>query len=170
MAKGTTKNRRKAASKGGKSTAKSSAKKNGGQKREAAGKQTEALIRKVVALRKKDKSWAEVAEEISTTPGKAQYLMMLHRVEQGEVPRITGKTDAQLTAAIKKARQAADDYSSWGWISARAGIAEGRIKTLAKEGGFYSKGKENIAQKRAGTEDSGSKGKKGKKGKGKRGR
>jgi hypothetical protein len=125
---------------------------NGGQKRAANKEQQEKLIQKVVSMRDKEKSWKEIAETINTTPGKAQYLMMLHQVAEGEVPRITGKTEAVLAKNLQKAREKADEHSSWGWLSARAGLPETKIKAIAEEAGFYAKGKENIAQKRAGTE------------------
>lgn len=125
-----------------------------GKKREAAAKQTEALIKKVVSLRKKDKSWKEIGDEIGTTPGKAQYLMMLHRVAEGEVPKIPNASNPdspKFAKSLEKARKAADEYSSWGWLSARSGLPEGKIKAIAEEAGFYKKGKENVAAVRAGS-------------------
>lgn len=164
--------------KGSKRSGKTSAAKattNGGSKREAAKAQQEKLIAKVVKARKSDTSWAEIASDLGVTPGKAQYLMMLHRVGEGDVPSIPSSPESKLVAGLKKARAKADEYSSWGWLSARAGVPEGRVKALAEEHGFYTKGKENIAAKRAGTNGStkttgkSGKGAKGKSSKGKSG-
>lgn len=129
-------------------------------KREAAAAQQEKMIEKVVKLRDKEKSWKEIGDEIGTTPGKAQYLMMLHRVAEGDVPKVPNAANPdspKFAKSLEKARKAADEYSSWGWLSARSGLPEGKIKAIAEEAGFYSKGKENVAAIRAGGKDSGSK-------------
>jgi len=96
-----------------------------------------------------DESLSAVAKHLKITPGKAAFLAMQHRVAEGEVPAITGKTDEALLKAISKERNKADEYSSWGWLAARSGKSEGFIKTGLEALGLYTPKAENIASKRA---------------------
>lgn len=121
----------------------------GPTKREMLAEQNAANTERIIELRDAESSWAEIAEELSITPGKAQYLMMLHLVSEGEVPAITFRNDDDLIRKCAAARAKADQYSSWGWISARAGVSEGKIKGLLEESGDYEPKAENIAAIRA---------------------
>lgn len=140
------------ATSGRKSTAKATTTKSTGPKRTAAAASNEALTKKMLAMRKQGKSWAEVGAELSITPGKAQFLNMLHEVAEGNVPTIStsGNEDA-VVKRIAAARAKADEYSSWGWLAARTGWSEGKIKTLLEASGDYTPRAENIAAVRAGT-------------------
>jgi hypothetical protein len=78
--------------------------------------------------------------------------MMLHRVAEGEVPTIsTSGNEETVAKRINTARVKADEHSSWGWLAARTGWSEGRIKTLLEAQGMYAPRAENIAAVRAGT-------------------
>lgn len=110
--------------------------------------QQQAVVDRVV---NGDEKLAVVAKDLKITSGKAAFLIMLHRVEQGEVPKITGKNDEALLKAINVARLKADEHSSWGWLAARSGKSEGFIKTGLAKLGLYKPREENIASKRAGS-------------------
>lgn len=110
--------------------------------------QLNAVVSRVV---NGDEKLAAVAKELKITSGKAAFLIMQHRVAQGEVPKITGKDDASLLSAINAARLKADEYSSWGWLAARSGKSEGFIKTGLEGMGLFTPRAENIASKRAAT-------------------
>jgi hypothetical protein len=130
------------------------AKSEGPSKREAAAKNDAALTEKIVEARANDEKWSEIATDLSITPGKAQFLMMKHDVAEGNVPAIKHRNENELIAGIKKARTANDAYSSWGWISARSGVAEGKVKALAEDNGMDVRGS-NVAVTRAATATNG---------------
>ena len=119
-------------------------------KRAAAGDMDAKNTTTVVKMRSQGKPWSEIAESISTTPGKAQFLMMKHRVAEGEVAKIStnGKPE-QVLARLVKARTACDEFASWGWISARSGLSEGVIKKMLADSGDYEPRAVNIAAQRA---------------------
>lgn len=129
--------------------AKATATNDGPSKRELAKARDAELTEQVLEAREEGQSWSEIAADLSITPGKAQFLMMLHRVATGDVKPLRFKDDETLTEQIKKARTAADEFSSWGWIAARTGVSEVKIKRLAEEDGFWSPKSENIAVTRA---------------------
>lgn len=119
-------------------------------KRNAQAKQ-DATLRAAVVKRciKGDETIGSVAKDLKITAGKAAFLRMEHLVEVGEVPSITGKTDASLLTAIGAARARGDEFSSWGWLAARSGRSEGFIKSGLAEAGKYEPRAENIASVRA---------------------
>jgi hypothetical protein len=80
-------------------------------------------------------SAATVAKDLGITSGKAAFIAMQLRVENGEVSKITGKTDDALIANVVKARDKADQFSSWGWLSARSGVAESALKNKVAAAG-----------------------------------
>lgn len=132
-------------------TRKSTAKKttqDGPSKRELQRERDAQLRARVVELREAETSWGEIAEEIKTTPGKAQFLFMQHQVESTPRLRIKHSDEDSLVAGIRAARDAQDAHSSWGWIAARTGVSEGTIKKLAEEAGMSVKGS-NVAVARA---------------------
>lgn len=123
----------------------------------------EALTKKVLALRAKDKKWSDIADQLGITPGKAQFLVMVSEVRPKD--RIKFSDDEELADAVVTARD--DDLLSWGLIAARSGVSEGKIKRLYEEAG--GKGPQNVASARKGDDEPKpkGKGKKGRKGKGK---
>lgn len=96
-----------------------------------------------------DESLSAVAKHLSITSGKTAFIGMQIRVDRGEVPAITGKNDEALLVNISKARDKADEYSSWGWLAARSGRSEGFIKNGLEEAGLYTPKAQNIASVRA---------------------
>jgi hypothetical protein len=105
---------------------------------------------RMLEMRGNGDSWGKIAKALKVTPGKAQFLMMLHRVAEGGVPRIsTEGSDKQVAQRIAKARARADEFSSWGWLAARTGRSEAYIKGLLAEHELYTPKAENIAAKRA---------------------
>jgi hypothetical protein len=110
--------------------------------------QLSAVVSRVV---NGDEKLSVVAKDLKITPGKAAFLIMQHRVAEGEVPAITGKNDEALLKAINAARLKADEFSSWGWLSARSGKSEGFIKAGLAKAGLFTPRAENIATKRAGS-------------------
>lgn len=119
-------------------------------KRVAREAQTAEQMQQVVArVVNGDEKLAAVAKDLKITSGKAAFLIMQHRVAQGEVPAITGKNDEALLKAINAARLKADEHSSWGWLAARSGKSEGFIKSGLEKAGLYKPRAENIASKRA---------------------
>lgn len=132
-----------------KTTTKAAKAEDGPSKRELLAEQNAANTERIIELREAESSWAEIATELSITPGKAQYLMMCHLVEEGEVPAITYRNDDELVRKCAAARAKADQYSSWGWISARAGVSPGKIWKMLEESGDYTPKAENIAAVRA---------------------
>lgn len=93
-------------------------------------------------------SLGDIAEQLSITPGKAAMLNMLNEVEANPKLRIKGRNEEEIVANAVKARELENEYSSWGWLSARSGIAEGRLKTLCEEAGVKVKGS-HVAKARA---------------------
>lgn len=148
---GTTKTAAKAAAKT-KTTAKTD---DGPSKSELRKARDKELMERVVEMRNEGESWSNIASELGITPGKAQFLgLMIHAVETGEVKRLRWSNDEELYEQIEEARTAADDLSSWGWIAARTGVSEAKIKRLAEfgpdgEGGFWEPKSENISVVRA---------------------
>jgi hypothetical protein len=149
--------RTKGASKGaakGKARAKTAAAKpkaeDGASKRAAQKARDEKFTERILEMRANDESWGAIAAELNITSGKAQFLMMLHRVAEGDVPAIRFKAgdDADLVAKTVAAREKQDEFSSWGWLSARTGVSEGTLKSKVAEAGHDVKGT-NIAVSRA---------------------
>jgi hypothetical protein len=70
----------------------------------------------------------DVAADLGLTPGQTAFIKMQILVADGTVPAIKGRTEREIIAKVAKARKKADDYSSWGWLSARTGINEGQLK------------------------------------------
>lgn len=120
----------------------------GPTKREQQQAQNAELRERVVELRAADQSWSEIAGELNITPGKAQFLMMQHTVSKSPKLRLKHTDDESLVERIVEAREANDAHSSWGWIAARTGVSEGKIKALATEAGIPVAGS-NIAVARA---------------------
>jgi hypothetical protein len=81
-------------------------------------------------------SAATVAKDLGITPGKAAFIAMQLKVEDGDVPAITGRNEDALLKAVNVARNKADEHSSWGWLSARSGISESSLKSKMTEAGF----------------------------------
>lgn len=111
--------------------------------------------RKEVAKRlKAGEKYGDIAEALHVTPGRAKYLQMLNDVESGRVARIsTSGNDEAVAKRIIAARDKQDEHSSWGWISARAGIPEARVKSLAETHGGKVKGT-HVAKERAAARES----------------
>lgn len=104
---------------------------------------------RMLEMRSEGEAWSTIAEELSITPGKAQFLMMLHRVATKDVKPLKWTDDDDLTEVCQEARAEADEFSSWGWIAARTGVSEAKIKRLLEEAGTYEPKSENIAIVRA---------------------
>lgn len=123
----------------------------------------EALTKKVIALRDKDKKWSEIGEQLGITPGKAQFLVMVSEVKPKD--RIKFADDEELGEKIVEQRD--EHLVSWGLIAARSGVSEGKIKRLYDECG--GKGPQNVASARKDDgDDAPARKPKGKKGKGKK--
>jgi hypothetical protein len=138
--------------------AKATAKKNDGPgKRELAKARDAELTTTIVARRDDGDKWGEIASDLNITPGKAQFLMMQHEVAHSPKLRLKHTDEASLVAAIRSAREANDAHSSWGWIAARTGVSEGKIKSVAEEAGIPVSGS-NIAVARAESNGGGTKG------------
>lgn len=121
---------------------------NGPSKSELRAERDADLTLQMLELKDNGESWAEIASTLSVTSGKAQFLWMKHCVAEGEVPAIEFEDEDELVAGILEAREASDQHSSWGWIAARTGVSEGKVKALAEEAGMEVRGA-NIAVKRA---------------------
>jgi hypothetical protein len=82
---------------------------------------------------------------------------MQHRVAEGEVPTIStnGNSDAVVKRLVT-ARNKADEFSSWGWLSARSGLTENVIKKMLLDAGEYEPKSSNIAAVRAAANGGGS--------------
>lgn len=156
--KGSTKGGTTTVTKKGSTAKATAAKADGPSKREAQQAKNAELRDKVVSMRADDAKWSEIATKLHITSGKAQFLFMQHCVAEGEVSAIRFKQgdEASLIAGIRKAREANDAHSSWGWIAARTGVSEGKIKSLAEEAGMPVKGS-NVAVARAEANGSSSK-------------
>ena len=107
------------------------------------------MTERMLEMRAEGEPWSAIGEELSITPGKAQFLMMLHRVDTGDVKPLKWTDDESLTEVCQEARAALDEFSSWGWIAARTGVSEGKIKRLLEEAGAYVPKEQNIAVERA---------------------
>jgi hypothetical protein len=105
-------------------------------------------LRKQIAKRVGTARLASMAEALHITAGKAAYLNMLNEVDADPRLRIKGRNEDEIVANAVKAREVQDEYSSWGWLSARSGIAEGRLKTLCEAAGVKVKGS-HVAKERA---------------------
>ena len=107
---------------------------------------------RMLEMREEGTSWSEIGAELGITPGKAQFLNMLHQVAEGNVsawPKAAHKEEATIAAQIKKDRDAANEFSSWGWIAARSGISEPTLKRIHEEFNSWKPKTENIAIVRA---------------------
>jgi hypothetical protein len=118
----------------------------GPSKRELQREQNDALREQVVEMREAEASWADIADELSITSGKAQFLHMQHVVSETPKLKIRYKDEDELVEGIRDAREAEDQYSSWGWIAARTGVSEAKVKRLAEEAGISM---HNVAVSRA---------------------
>lgn len=142
-----------------KTVTKSAAAKSDG-KRAAAKADVDKQRKDVAARLKKGEKFGDIAEALHVTPGRAKYLQMLNDVENGTVARIsTAGNDEAVTKRIIAARDKQDEYSSWGWISARTGISEARVKALAEAGGHKVKGTHVAKERAAARSDKPAKGK-----------
>jgi len=79
-----------------------------------------ALVKKVMARRKKDESIAKVAAALSIGSGKAAMAELI-----GTTERVTLDDPAKLAKAIVKDRKA---KASWGLLAARYGVTEGTAR------------------------------------------
>lgn len=104
----------------------------------------------VVKRVNKGESVRAVAEDLGLTPGKAAFLLMQQEVEDNDSLQIKFRNEDELVKRVVAARNKNDEHSGWGWIAARTGVSEGKIKRLAEEkGGIKVKGT-NIASIRKG--------------------
>lgn len=84
----------------------------------------------VVDLRdEQEMKWSEVAEALGCQQGKAMMAYLLATIPAKE--RIKFKDDDDLAEKVVAARD--DDNQSWGYIAARAGVAESKIRKLYTE-------------------------------------
>lgn len=96
-----------------------------------------------------DVKLADLAAQMGLkTNGRAAYMKMLAQVQCGDVPAITG-TPKQVVRKTIAARKKADRYSSWGWLSARAGINEGTLKKRVAATGYPVLGDRIVAARQA---------------------
>jgi DNA uptake protein ComE-like DNA-binding protein len=106
-------------------------------------------LRSEVAKRLKKESLSDVASALHITAGKAAFLNMINEVENGEVASIsTNGNEEAVAKRIIAAREKQDAHSSWGWIAARTGLPEAKVKKLAEEHGLKVKGT-HVAKERA---------------------
>lgn len=94
------------------------------KKRDQKAKEDAALTKKIVALRKQEKTWAEITEELGVSQGKASLLLMRH--EAGDVGSATA-------AKVKKDRD--QSAMSWPAIAAKYGITKAKVQSLYREAG-----------------------------------
>jgi hypothetical protein len=87
-----------------------------------------------------EESAATVAKDLGITAGKAAFIAMQLRVENGDVPKIVFKNDEQLISRTVAARDKADQYSSWGWLAARTGVGEATLKSKVENAGHSVSG------------------------------
>jgi hypothetical protein len=95
-------------------------------------------------------SAAVVAKDLGITSGKAAFIKMQLMVEDGNVPAIKFKNPDDMVTKTVAARNKADEYSSWGWLSARTGVSEPSLKAAVAAAGHNIAG-EKIAKKTAST-------------------
>lgn len=84
--------------------------------------------KEIVRLRNDETSWADIAEAMDMSQGKAMFRYMVATLADED--EITFTTEAALTKAIVKARDV--ELQSWGQISARTRgtVAEGKVRAL----------------------------------------
>lgn len=87
----------------------------------------------VVKMREDGAKWGEIAEALDITPGKAMFLEMKAQVADNPKLAIKWSSDEDLAAKVTAARN--EDMLSWGQISARTGVSEGKLKKLWETGG-----------------------------------
>lgn len=97
------------------------------KKAERAAKNGE-LTEQVLEMREAGKKWQEIADELEITPGKAMFLDMKAAVSASPKLKISWKDDDELAEKITNART--EDMLSWGQISARTGLSEGKLKKV----------------------------------------
>lgn len=85
------------------------------------------LVERIVEMRDEDgKKFAQIAEELGIQTGKAQWFY-----EYGKLPkkeRVSFDTEKELGQWVVDARE--DEKLSWGRMSMRTGLAEGRLRNL----------------------------------------
>lgn len=129
--------------------AKASAKAASPAKRETARADVDKQRADVAKRLKKGEKIGDIATALHVTPGRAKYLQMLNEVEDGTVASIsTNGNDEAVGKRIAAARNKQDECSSWGWISARTGLPEAKVKKLAEDAGVTVKGS-HVAKERA---------------------
>lgn len=89
----------------------------------------------------------KLAEAMKCTNGKAAFVKMLIAVEDNPSLRLEAKTPTGIIGKTVTARKKADAYSSWGWLSARTGISEPKLKKMCE--GRYEVFGSRIATERA---------------------
>lgn len=92
-----------------------------------------ALQAEVVRMREEGSKWGDIAEALDITPGKAMFLEMKAQVADNPKLAIKWSDDEDLTEKVVAARN--EDMLSWGQISARTGVSEGKLKKLWEAGG-----------------------------------
>lgn len=116
------------------------------------GDQAKRFKENVKAARKLEvegKSVSEIAAKLGTTSGRAAYFLMVAEVTRNKKLKITGDNDEAVLKQVKAERLAAGDKSGWGWLSARTGIPEGRLKKMAEEYGVKVKGTNAASMRKA---------------------
>lgn len=83
----------------------------------------------VVKLKNGGSSWAEIAEKLGISQGKAQLAFLRENTPAED--RINAKNEADLAKRIVSARD--KDKLSWGIISARSGVPESRCRKIYEE-------------------------------------
>jgi hypothetical protein len=86
------------------------------------------LTEKVLEMRADGKKWQEIADELTITPGKAMFLDMKAQVASSPKLKITWTDEDDLAEKVVNART--EDQLSWGQISARTGLGEGKLKKV----------------------------------------
>jgi hypothetical protein len=94
----------------------------------------------VVKRHKAGEPVSKIAKALGITPGKVAFLLMVQAVEDKPSLRIAFKDDDELARKVIAARKKADAHSSWGWLAARTGVDEARVKRLAATAGYEVKG------------------------------
>lgn len=124
-------------------------------KRDTAKASVDAQRKEVAKLVKQGVKMGDIAEKLHVTAGRAKYLQMLNEVESGAVPSIsTSGNEEAIAKRIIAARNKQDAYSSWGYISARTGLPEVKVKKLAEEHGLKVAGT-HVAKERAASKPAG---------------
>lgn len=96
------------------------------EKRRAERAATDAkLTKEIIARRKREETWAEIASALGISQGKAQVLLGVH--EAGE------PAAAPTAARIRSARD--KDLMSWPAIAAKFGITKAAVQKLYREAG-----------------------------------